>query len=179
MKAEPTENVICWYSKIWYKIWMDSGFHSYLSLVRRNFHYYRFQVILIFWKLLNFFFFYSLTSLDLNQCKIAEVHNLAFNGLGTLRSLKLGDNNLSEVPSEALRRVPNLHSIHLEQNPFVTLSAEVLSPVCSQLKRLDISGCSKLTSIQAHAFQGKYLFNFSSNHLINLHLKQRFSNQDF
>ena len=96
----------------------------------------------------------------MNQCKIAEVHNLAFNGLGTLRSLKLGDNNLSEVPSEALRRVPNLHSIHLDRNPFETLASDALTPVCSQLKRLDISGCSKLTSIQSHAFQGKKTIDF-------------------
>lgn len=101
-----------------------------------------------------FVHFHSLTLLEINQCKIAEVHNLAFNGLGTLRSLKLGDNNLSEVPSEALRRVPNLHSIHLDRNPFETLASDALTPVCSQLKRLDISGCSKLTSIQSHVFQG-------------------------
>ena len=112
--------------------------------------------------ILTFFYvsFFSLTVLEINQCKIAEVHNLAFNGLGTLRSLKLGDNNLSEVPSEALRRVPNLHSIHLDRNPFETLASDALTPVCSQLKRLDISGCSKLTSIQSHAFQGKKTIDF-------------------
>ena len=80
---------------------------------------------------------------------------MAFNGLGTLRNLKLGDNRLSEVPSEALRRVPNLLSLHLDRNPFVTLSSEALTPFCSQLKRLDVSGCSKLTAIEAQAFRGK------------------------
>ena len=101
-----------------------------------------------------FLHFHTLTHLDLSSSRLEEVHNLAFNGLGgTLRSLKLSDNSLRNVPSEALKRVQALHSLHLGQNPLEVLPASSLASLTS-LKRLDISGCSKLISIEAKAFHG-------------------------
>lgn len=97
--------------------------------------------------------FRGLVSLDLTSCRLTEVHNLAFNGLGTLKTLKLADNNLTDVPTEALRRVPNLHSLSLGQNPLTSIKRGSLSSL-GFLKRLDISGCGKLASIEAEAFRG-------------------------
>lgn len=100
-----------------------------------------------------FVHFHGLTRLDLTSCRLSEVHNLAFNGLGTLRHLNLADNNFSQVPTEALRRVPNLITLHLGQNPFSSLASQTLSPL-TQLEKLDITGCSKLATIENDAFKG-------------------------
>jgi len=101
-----------------------------------------------------FVHFHALTILDLNSCGIAKIQKKAFNGLGgTLRNLKLADNNLTFIPTEALSRVRNLNSLKIGQNPLNSIAPASLSHL-GQLKHLDISGCNQLTSVDKDGFQG-------------------------
>ena len=101
-----------------------------------------------------FVHFHGLTVLDLNSCRISQIHKKAFNGLGgTLRNLKLADNNLTVIPTQALRSVRNLHSLKIGQNPLISIGPASLTHL-GQLKHLDISGCNQLTSVEKDAFQG-------------------------
>merc|ERR1719150_1325351 len=80
------------------------------------------------------------------------IQKKAFNGLGTLRKLKLADNNLTSIPTEALKRVRNLHTLKIGQNPILSLEASSLN--LGQLKHLDISGCPHLTTVEKDALTG-------------------------
>ena len=81
--------------------------------------------------------FDSLSSLDLSSCRLSRLGNSAFRGLGTLRRLRMADNNLSAVPSEAFRNVPGLEVLDLGRNPFVSIGPGALNSLL-RLKKLQV-----------------------------------------
>lgn len=112
-----------------------------------------------------------------NLCFFFQVEDDAFDGLTSLQTLLLRDNNILLIPATALSRLPSLTSIHLGFNRVTALSSDILRSVSDRitslvlsrnvirelppaafehfknLKHLDLSG-NLLNSISAEVFSG-------------------------
>ena len=93
----------------------------------------------------------SLSLLDLRNNQIARIESDSFGKMKNLRNLKLSDNKLNSVPTTALSKLDNLEALYLGQNNFFQIEENSLKGL-SQLRKLEISGCPALVSIQDSAF---------------------------
>ena len=93
----------------------------------------------------------TLSFLDVGSNNLERIHEKGLDEMGTLRTLKLQDNNLYEVPSSALAPLSSLETLFIGQNMFERIQPASFSSL-PRLRRLDISGCPALTTIENHAF---------------------------
>lgn len=75
----------------------------------------------------------------LDGCLSFQVEDDAFDGLISLRTLLLRDNNILLIPATALSRLPNLVSVHLGFNRVTALSSDILKAVSHRITSLVLS----------------------------------------
>lgn len=99
--------------------------------------------------------FESLTNLHMLNLKGAGLSNLsidAFAGLeSTIQTLDLSDNQLQRIPTEEINSLVKLEELSIGQNQFQVIAAGAFNGL-GKLRRIDISGPSKLQQIQSGAF---------------------------
>ncbi|XP_076296743.1 uncharacterized protein LOC143216978 [Lasioglossum baleicum] len=79
----------------------------------------------------------SLRSLNIHQCRIRDIHEDAFSGLGNLRKLSLPNNNISVVKEAWFRDTVYLEQLDLSYNQITSLNPSIFSRMLL-LKRLDV-----------------------------------------
>ena len=93
----------------------------------------------------------SLSSLDIRNNKIEEIQQHSFTQLNNLRTLRISGNRLNRVPTSALAKLSNLEILYLGHNNYFQIRSNSL-PGLYNLRKLDISGCPALVSIEDSAF---------------------------
>ena len=93
----------------------------------------------------------NLYSLDLHDCRIANLSLAAFAGVESLRVLRLSGNSLPALPSPHLRGLERLEELSLGGNPIEVIPAQAL-PGLRKLRALDLSSSPLLALVQAGAF---------------------------
>lgn len=92
----------------------------------------------------------SFLSFQGNQIK--NISNKAFVGLENLSHLTLHGNSLLAIPTTQMVSIANLEELNLSLNFIGAISANSFNPI-NKLKRLSISQCSNLSSIDQKAFE--------------------------
>lgn len=93
----------------------------------------------------------SLSSLDLRNNEISMMETNSMAEMTNLRSLKLSANKLSSVPTTALSKLSSLEILYIGQNNFFQIQENSLKGL-RNLRKLDMSGCPALVSIEDAAF---------------------------
>ena len=75
-----------------------------------------------------------------------------FRGLGTLKKLKMADNNFSKVPSGSFKQIASLEELDLGRNPLTVLHSGDFSEL-SKLSVSDLTGCGRLILVEDNVFQ--------------------------
>lgn len=93
----------------------------------------------------------GLIKLKLSNNQMYHIHEKAFSGLDSLRFLHLKDNTFTHVPSLVLAPISDLEELDFSINPLTSLPFGPFVHV-PKLKRLHISRCENLSSIDSGTF---------------------------
>lgn len=70
---------------------------------------------------------------------LLKVEDDAFEGLDSLETLSLQDNNILLVPASALGRLPKLTTLRLDFNRVAALSIDILRAVADRINHLGLA----------------------------------------
>lgn len=86
-----------------------------------------------------------------------QVEDDAFEGLDSLETLSLQDNNILLVPASALGRLPKLTALRLDFNRVAALSVDILRAVADRVMQLGLAR-NVVRELPSDAFQVTYWF---------------------
>lgn len=93
----------------------------------------------------------GLESLNIRGAGLFNISLETFRGLAGLRFLDLSDNRLQRIPTTELSTLTRLEELSLGQNDFAIVPEDAFIRM-TNLRRLDITGSLKLTTLKAGAF---------------------------
>lgn len=89
-----------------------------------------------------------------------QVEDDAFEGLDSLETLSLQDNNILLVPASALGRLPRLSVLRLDFNRVAALSVDILRAVADRVTHLGLSR-NVVRELPSDAFQVRIKCSFN------------------
>lgn len=93
----------------------------------------------------------TLSVLDLSNAGLSNISVNAFRGMNGLRTLNLAGNKLQTIPTKQMFHLQRLEELIIGQNEFITIGKESFKGLIN-LKKVDITGASKLVTIEKDAF---------------------------